>query len=58
MHLGFCFLAHMVSSRFKPIAVDRRMIRSRELMDPTLAWLETLQLQIDRDIPNRVVVRR
>ncbi|KAJ7741182.1 hypothetical protein DFH07DRAFT_1064039 [Mycena maculata] len=42
--------------RFKPIQVHRKMVRSAQLTDPTLAWYQSLEMQVERDIPNQEIV--
>ncbi|KAJ6602811.1 hypothetical protein DFH09DRAFT_1125577 [Mycena vulgaris] len=42
--------------RFKPIGVHRQMVRSAQLTDPTLNWYSSLEIQVQRDIPNQAIV--
>ena len=44
---------HNVEARFKPLCILRDMARSPQLNDPGLAWRESLQFQVQQDIPNR-----
>ncbi|KAJ7263145.1 hypothetical protein B0H12DRAFT_1103553 [Mycena haematopus] len=42
--------------RFKPIGIHMKLVRSAQLTDPTLDWYSSLQMQVDRDIPNQAIV--
>ncbi|KAJ7445840.1 hypothetical protein FB451DRAFT_791947 [Mycena latifolia] len=42
--------------RFKPIGVHRKMARSAQLNDPTLDWYLSLEIQVERDLPNKAIV--
>ncbi|KDQ60354.1 hypothetical protein JAAARDRAFT_32749 [Jaapia argillacea MUCL 33604] len=41
-------------SRFKPVPVYKGMAKSPQLTDPTLDWLGTLKMQVEKDLPTRV----
>ncbi|KAJ7608392.1 hypothetical protein FB45DRAFT_946600 [Roridomyces roridus] len=41
--------------RFKPIAVQKRMIRSPALADPTLNWYTSLHFQVQENIPSHTI---
>lgn len=43
--------------RFKPLGINRDLARSPQLLDPTLAWRESLEYQIKYDVPNRTIAR-
>jgi hypothetical protein len=32
------------------------MVRSAQLTDPTLDWYTSLEIQVDRDLPNQAIV--
>jgi len=47
---------HTTEVRFKPLGMSKARAKSPQLNDPTLAWLETLKMQIQKDIPMRPIV--
>ncbi|KDR76179.1 hypothetical protein GALMADRAFT_247397 [Galerina marginata CBS 339.88] len=49
---------HNIEVRFKPLSMSRSRAKSPQLNDPTLAWLETLQIQIENDLPTRPAIVR
>lgn len=46
---------HNTEIRFKPLCIVKDMARSPQLNDPTLDWLGTLKMQIQKDISTRSV---
>ena len=47
---------HNTEVRFKPLCIIKDMARSPQLNDPSLAWLQTLEMQIQKDIPTRSLI--
>ncbi|KDR76178.1 hypothetical protein GALMADRAFT_267814 [Galerina marginata CBS 339.88] len=48
---------HVTEARFKPLGMSKARARSPQLNDPTLAWLATLTMQIEKDFPMRPIVQ-
>lgn len=48
---------HNTEMRFKPLCINKDMARSPQLNDPSLAWLQTLEMQIRKDFPARSLTR-
>ena len=44
---------HNTEVRFKPLCIIKDMAKSPQLNNPSLAWLQTLEMQIQEDIPAR-----
>ncbi|KAE9405095.1 hypothetical protein BT96DRAFT_988648 [Gymnopus androsaceus JB14] len=57
-HLPWIFYAlpNQLLSSFKPIFLTISFIQSPQFRDPSLAWRETLMIQVENDIPNRIVI--
>lgn len=47
---------HGTEVRFKPLGLSRDAARSPQFKDPSIAWLQTLQYQVENDVPTRLVV--